>query len=201
MTTSRTDTGPMELTVDRISRLLDGAESVLPHLRAQREVVTDRIEELQQLAAALDRAIEKKEETMSDTELRDLLGQGTDGLDQLARALRGSWGPDTCAPEDVSDWSRDNPARGQCANTALVVHDHFGGVLMCGEVQVAGAWVDFHWWNQLPDGQEVDLTREQFADHESVTAGTAVERPRCVTRMDQEYGLLRSRVAALLPQR
>jgi hypothetical protein len=32
-------------------------------------------------------------------------------LPTLAAALRAAWGPDTCAPEDVSDWSPENPAR------------------------------------------------------------------------------------------
>lgn len=122
----------------------------------------------------------------------------TSGPDQdLAQALRLSWGPDTCAPEDVPDWSVHNPARGQCATTALVVHDHLGGTLMRGEVLVDGTQVDFHWWNRLPGGREVDLTREQFGAHESITPGTPVERPTRQTRMDREYGLLRDRVSAI----
>lgn len=66
------------LPLDRIDRLLDDEGSVLFHLQQQREVVADRIEKLQQLAAALDRAIEIKEETMTDSELRDLLGDAFD---------------------------------------------------------------------------------------------------------------------------
>jgi hypothetical protein len=46
-----------------------------------------------------------------------------------------------------------------------VVHDRLGGELVRGEVHVDGERVDFHWWNRLPDGSEVDLTREQFAPH------------------------------------
>ena len=67
-------------------------------------------------------------------------------LAEIRSALRTAWGPDTCAPEDIPDWSEANPARGQCANTALIVHDFFGGVLMQGEVMVDGTRVDFHWW-------------------------------------------------------
>ena len=46
---------------------------------------------------------------------------------------------------------------GQCAITALVVQDFFGGDLLRGRI-VGGT----HYWNRLPNGQEVDLTAEQF---------------------------------------
>ncbi|MRJ76611.1 hypothetical protein GEV29_08695 [Aeromicrobium sp. SMF47] len=119
-------------------------------------------------------------------------------LRHVAAALRESWGPDTCSPEDTRSWSRDNPARGQCATTAVVLHDHFGGCLVRGEVFVNGEHVDHHWWNRLPDGSQIDLTREQFGQHESVIGGVAVERPTGPTRLDAQYELLSSRVSACL---
>ena len=119
-------------------------------------------------------------------------------IDRVLLALRQSWGPDTCAPEDVPDWRPDNPARGQCATTAVLLHDYFGGCLVRGEVRVDGRQVDFHWWNRFADGQVVDATIEQFASHEIVVGGTDVERPTGPTRMDVQYELLASRVAALL---
>lgn len=124
-----------------------------------------------------------------------------DRLTDVAAALRLSWGADTCAPEDIPDWSIDNPARGQCGTTALVVHDFFGGDVMQGNVLVDEVWVDFHWWNRLPDGAEIDLTREQFASHESVTAGIPVERPERATRLDSEYQLLKARVTDIVAHR
>ncbi len=104
-------------------------------------------------------------------------------------------GTDTCAPEDIGDWSEENPARGQCATTAVVVHDYFGGDLVRGEVHVRGERVDFHWRNRLPDGSEIDLTREQFSVQESVIGGVYVPRPTGWTRLDYEYSLLSGRVA------
>jgi hypothetical protein len=121
-------------------------------------------------------------------------------LEAVILALRESWGPDTYAPEDIPDWSPANPSRGQCATTALVVHDHLGGSLMRGEVHVDGVRVDFHWWNVLPDGEQVDLTLDQFAPHEHVVGGVLVERPMGPTRLDAEYALLSERVAARLAQ-
>jgi hypothetical protein len=115
-------------------------------------------------------------------------------IEQLRPALRRAWGPQTCAPEDRELWTADNPARGQCITTVLVVHDFVGGQLVRGEVQVDGVQVDFHWWNRLPDATEVDLTRGQFGPHEHVVGAEVVERPTGEHRVEIEYALLRSRV-------
>ncbi|GAA3520531.1 hypothetical protein GCM10022234_15320 [Aeromicrobium panaciterrae] len=119
-------------------------------------------------------------------------------LEAVILALRESWGPDTCAPEDVADWTPDNPARGQCATTAVVLHDYFGGCLMVGEVFVDGEPIDFHWWNRFPDGEQVDITLEQFGEHEIVVGAMEVRRPTGKTRLDAQYELLSSRVSARL---
>lgn len=63
-----------------------------------------------------------------------------------------------CAETSADDrWSPDNPAAGQCAVTALVVQDHFGGDLL--RVVNEGA---SHYFNVMPDHVWVDLTRSQF---------------------------------------
>lgn len=114
---------------------------------------------------------------------------------RLESALHAEWGPDTCAPEDIPDWTPQNPARGQCATTAVVVHDYYGGDLVRGEVHRGGTQVDFHWWNRLPDGCEIDLTRGQFSAQETVIGRTVVPRPTGSTRLHREYVLLKRRVA------
>jgi hypothetical protein len=119
-------------------------------------------------------------------------------LEQITAAIRQSWGADTCAPEDLPRWSPENPARGQCGVTALVVNDLLGGALVVGEVYVDGRRVDYHWWNLLDDGTEVDLTREQFEPQEQVVGAEVLQRPRELRRMTDEYDRLRSRVMALL---
>ena len=119
-------------------------------------------------------------------------------LDELTRAMRRAWGPDTCAPEDIARWSAGNPARGQCITTVLVVHDVFGGSLVRGEVMVGDEQVDFHWWNRLPDGTDVDLTREQFGSDERVVGGEVVERPTGAHRVEAQYEMLRQRTLAEL---
>jgi hypothetical protein len=62
-------------------------------------------------------------------------------------------------------------------------------------VHVGDERVDFHWWNLLPGGVEVDLTRDQFGPEEIVTAGAPLARPTSpMKRGREEYETLRRRV-------
>jgi len=121
----------------------------------------------------------------------------------LDDALRASWAADTCSPDDLAraGWQPNNPAWGHCDVTALVVNDIFGGDLMVGEVHCGGEQHGFHWWNRLPSGVELDLTREQFRDGQTVTAARVVERPPGPLRRWEEYLLLRERVIKHLGRR
>ncbi|MDT0444566.1 YunG family protein [Streptomyces johnsoniae] len=121
----------------------------------------------------------------------------------LDKALRSSWAADTCSPDDLAraGWQADNPSWGHCDITALLVNDIFGGNLMLGDVHRGGERQGFHWWNLLPSGVELDLTREQFKDGQAVTAARVVERrPGPSPRRWNEYLLLRERVIKHLGQ-
>ncbi len=72
----------------------------------------------------------------------------------LDKALRASWGADTCSPDDQADWRPGNPAWGHCDITTLIVNDVFGGDLVVGELYLDGTRSGFHWWNPLPSGVE-----------------------------------------------
>ena len=76
-------------------------------------------------------------------------------LDLLADDIRAAWSRETSADPDF--WTPENPAWGQCAVTALVIQDAFGGDLRRGVVHGMS-----HYWNRLPDGRMVDLTFKQF---------------------------------------
>ncbi|MFB7942628.1 hypothetical protein [Streptomyces sp. NPDC056049] len=117
-------------------------------------------------------------------------------LSDIERAVRSSWSAETCTPEYRSRWTGDNPARDQCGVTAMVVNDLLGGELLRGEVHVDGERVDYHWWNRLGAGVEIDLTREQFGPEEHVTDGIVIPRPPFDewSRLHDEYTLLRTRV-------
>lgn len=75
----------------------------------------------------------------------------------LREVLEQCWDRDTSATP--SRWRRDRPSIGQCAITALLIQDCWGGELL--RVMNHG---ESHYFNRLSDGTEVDLTRDQFDD-------------------------------------
>jgi hypothetical protein len=77
---------------------------------------------------------------------------------ELVTAIEQSWGTDTSLRGLEYP---GNPSRGQCLVTAMVVQDEYGGRLIKGY-----CGVQVHYWNELPDGTIVDLTRQQFGGKE-----------------------------------
>jgi hypothetical protein len=118
----------------------------------------------------------------------------------LETAIRAAWALDTCDPVDANDWSQANPVRGQCGSTALVIHDLLGGELLIAEVlRTDGSHQGVHYWNLLPDGTEIDLTREQFASNEVVQQPRIVQRPAAVPKRGaQQYLTMKHRVLTTL---
>ena len=55
-----------------------------------------------------------------------------------------------------SKWTRENPAKGQCGVTALVVNDLLGGEIR--KTKLPEGW---HFYNEV-DGTRYDLTASQF---------------------------------------
>lgn len=75
---------------------------------------------------------------------------------QLKQILIQSWNLETCSPGLRDKWNEENPSIGQCAITALIVNDFFGGKIMrC--MASSGS----HYYNIIDD-ELVDLTVEQF---------------------------------------
>jgi hypothetical protein len=114
----------------------------------------------------------------------------------LEAAIRAAWALDTCDPVDADDWSAANPSRGQCGSTALTIHDLLGGELLIAEVlRNDGSRQGVHYWNLLPDGTEIDLTREQFAGNEVIQQPQVVRRPPGLpARCAEQYLTMRRRV-------
>jgi hypothetical protein len=111
----------------------------------------------------------------------------------VVQALSQSWSEDTSA--DPENWSEETPALGQCAVTALIVQELLGGDLLRGEVRGTS-----HYWNLLPSGGELDLTRYQFGSH--VQPGSVETRSRdyvlAFPDTRARYGRLRGKVMARL---
>lgn len=114
-------------------------------------------------------------------------------LTELEQAIKDSWNKDTCHPAYADKWTYENPALGQCAVTALVVQDYFGGYILNNEEY-------HHYWNKIK-GKNVDLTRVQFPENLEIKADRAVMRNSILKGMAaiqartlQRYELLKQRV-------
>jgi hypothetical protein len=96
-------------------------------------------------------------------------------LAQLEEAIREAWSLDTAEEDD--GWTPENPSRGQCDITTLVVHDLLGGEILAADVHLEGERIEAHMWNRLVSGIEVDLTRDQFRRGEVIAEPTVRQRP------------------------
>jgi hypothetical protein len=79
-------------------------------------------------------------------------------LFNLEIRIKKSWTRETCHPNYRKSWSIHNPAAGQCAITALLVHEHFGG-----EIKKCYVCDDSHYFNLIGD-KVIDLTKSQFGN-------------------------------------
>jgi hypothetical protein len=100
-------------------------------------------------------------------------------LKDIELAMGGAWSRETCDPVDKDYWSAQNPSRGQCGVTALVLQDLLGGDLLIASVLHSdGSHQGYHYWNRLGTDCEVDLTREQFTNGEIVQAAEVSAGPQ-----------------------
>lgn len=121
-------------------------------------------------------------------------------LPEIESAVRASWGPDTSYASDAyMNRGADQLSRGQCGTTALVVHDLLGGDLMVADLEHEARIDGVHYWNVLPDGVEVDLTRDQLTPHERLVNPRRVAVPRNRSSAGEPaFLVLRARVALAL---
>lgn len=78
-------------------------------------------------------------------------------LGDLYSVLRECWSKETAYPSCQADWVPNDPSYGQCAITAMLVYDMFGGTIH--RIRVSGGGT--HYFNKV-QGHYIDLTREQF---------------------------------------
>ena len=78
-------------------------------------------------------------------------------LGDLYNILRKCWSKETAYPSCQAEWVPNDPSYGQCAITAMLVYDMFGGSIH--RIRVSGGGT--HYFNCI-DGHYIDLTREQF---------------------------------------
>ena len=108
-------------------------------------------------------------------------------LQDLAVALKEAWSSGTS-----SKWTPEDPAKGQCSVTSLVVQDLFGGEILRTQVPDGT-----HFYNRIGSAR-LDLTVSQF-DH-SVTFDDALSS-RAEALADtslEQYLLLRRRLGSIV---
>jgi hypothetical protein len=88
-------------------------------------------------------------------------------LQEVTSAIENSWSVYTAFDRD--QWSPDNPARGQCVVSALIIQDLFGGRLQKTQVTFNGH-IESHYRNVLPDGTIIDTTRSQYPASQEIKA-------------------------------
>ena len=92
-------------------------------------------------------------------------------LGDLYEVLLNCWSRETAYPSDQPYWTTRCPSIGQCAITAMLVYDMFGGEMYRAKN---------HYYNKI-DGHWVDLTARQFWDFNEqfdYTSGRKVYRNR-----------------------
>lgn len=116
-------------------------------------------------------------------------------LHDIEQAIRAAWSRETS--DDPDEWSEWNPARGQCAVTALLIRELLGGDILVANVLRGGVRVDRHAWNRLPSRLTLDLTREQFVRGERF-GEPRIEEPILTHRHPERFATLRERVRSRL---
>ena len=84
---------------------------------------------------------------------------------RLKQALENSWNKDTAYEPLKDKWAVENKSLGQCAVTVLVVNKYFGGEIYKADIEGE----DYsHFWNVLPNGEVIDLTKKQFGNKKNM---------------------------------
>jgi len=115
-------------------------------------------------------------------------------LSDLMVGLQRAWCAETAAPG--TDGAGPGRPIGQCAVSALLMQDLFGGELLRAVIDGQS-----HYWNRIPGGGELDVTRGQYPDEVEIPRGVVVPRSRLLegdraaaARTVERYRLLCDRV-------
>lgn len=91
-------------------------------------------------------------------------------LKLFTKILKKAWSKETSYwPEK---WNPKKPSIGQCAVTALLLQNYAGGKILQTKIPNYGT----HLWNKLPNGKEIDLTRNQFPKRIKIPKGKVISR-------------------------
>ncbi len=119
-------------------------------------------------------------------------------LGDLYGILRMAWCKETAYPSCQAEWVSSDPSYGQCAITAMLVYDMFGGTIHRIRVDGGGT----HYFNKI-DGHYIDLTIEQFDLYNipvSYEPNEEMPRQYCGKNADtaKRYKLLIKRISGIV---
>jgi DNA-binding transcriptional MerR regulator len=133
----------LEMPLDEIATLLEGGEDAADHLRRQRDTVMQRLTELIELVAAIDRALERdmSEQPATTEDLKELFGDGFE--DEHQQEAQERWGETDAWKQSRSrterytkvDWA-EVKAEADAINAAFVA------ALSSGEPATSGPAMD-----------------------------------------------------------
>ncbi len=107
-----------------------------------------------------------------------------------------AWTKETCYPGSKDKWSEKIPEIGQCAITALIIQDLFGGDIVKND--------KLHHYFNFIDMETLDFTKWQFeeADFENFDYDRMVDREELLLNDDtkQRYFKLKDNLKTLLGQ-
>lgn len=114
-------------------------------------------------------------------------------FNSIEKTLQQAWSRETTHPETKDGWATSNKALGQCAPTAIVINDLYGG-------RIALDKTNNHLWNILPDGSQQDFSRCQFKKRALFTITKYKTKEQLLgseygkkTRLNPRYELLKRR--------
>ncbi len=121
-------------------------------------------------------------------------------LGNLYEVLRKCWCKETAYPACQAEWVPNDPTYGQCAVTAMLVYDMFGGSIHRIRVDGGGT----HYFNKI-NGHYIDLTLEQFTLYNipvNYEPNEEMDRKYCGKNADTQkrYQLLVERISMLVNQ-
>ncbi len=103
---------------------------------------------------------------------------------------------------DPNNWSHSNSLWGQSAVVALLAQELYGGEIVYSSISGIPELrsLKSHYWNMLPDGTEIDFTKEQFGNkypEELPPRGRSREYLLSNEETSTRYKLLAARLAKL----
>jgi hypothetical protein len=113
----------------------------------------------------------------------------------LERALRTAWSAETSW---TKNFDPENPTADQCRVTAAVIQTLLGGKILFAIIKKRPLIT--HFWNRLPNGKEIDFTREQFSKNIKIPKGRAVSVRETLSapRIKKTYPVLLAKVKYFL---